>query len=229
MFDQDYFALRLVRLKSSEEWSSQNEGLCFIFPKGGAGQYVNGSAAQRLVPGDILVWKGSPGGRLCVPQGAEMIFWSFFLRLEHLLPLFAGSEISLLQAVTDHFKGSKLFPAATALAMKCHRLIEEVPSPPDLEHRSHLLRVAAAILNEEFRTAHHQRVGLGQVEERIIRVFERTFGGSTVGPFGRGIGCKVRLQPASSQSFVSSIFRLLRWCAEDGNAPAQGGFPPPGY
>jgi AraC-like DNA-binding protein len=35
-----------------------------------------------------------------------------------------------------------------------------------------LLRVAAAILNGEFRAAHHQRVGLGQVEERIIRVFE---------------------------------------------------------
>ena len=129
MFDQDYFALRLVRLKSSEEWSPQNEGLCFIFPKGGVGQCVNGTATQRLAPGDILVWEGGPGSRLCVPKGAEMVFWSFFLRLEHLLPLFAGNEISLLQGVTDNFKGSKLFPASTALAMKCHRLIEEVPSP----------------------------------------------------------------------------------------------------
>ena len=95
------------------------------------------------------------------------------LRLEHLLPLFAGDEISLLHEVTDHFKGAKLFPASTALAMKCHQLIEEVPSQLDLEYRSHLLRVAAAILNEEFRMAHHQRVGLGQVEERLIRVFEQ--------------------------------------------------------
>ena len=86
MFDQDYFALRLVRLKSLEEWSPQKEGLCFIFPTGGVG-HVNGSAAQPLVPGDILVWEGSPGGRLCVPKGAEMVFWSFFLRLEHLLPM----------------------------------------------------------------------------------------------------------------------------------------------
>jgi AraC-like DNA-binding protein len=101
-----------------------------------------------------------------------MIFWSFYLCLEHLLPLFDSNEISLLQEVTDHFKGSKLFPASTALAIKCHRLIEEVPSQPDLEQRSYLLRVAAAILNEEFRAAHHQRAGLGQVEERIIRVFE---------------------------------------------------------
>ena len=172
MFDPDYCSLRLVRLKSSEEWSPQKEGLCFIFPKGGVGQCVNGAATQSLTPGDILVWEGSPGGRLCVPKGTEMVFWSFSLRLEHLLPLFAGEEIPLLQEVTDNFKGSRLFPAASPLAVKCHRLIGEVPSQPDLEHRSHLLRVAAAILNEEFRTAHHQRVGLGQVEERIIRVFE---------------------------------------------------------
>ena len=173
MFDQDYFALRLVRLTPSEEWSSQKEGFYFVFPKGGSGQYVSGSIAQRLVPGDVLVCEGNPDAKVSLLQGAEMSFWSFVLRLEHLLPLFAGNEISLLHEVTNHFKGSKLLPAATALAMKCHRLIEEVPSQLDLEYRSHLLRVAAAILNEEFRMAHHQRLGLGQVEERLIRVFEQ--------------------------------------------------------
>ena len=173
MFDQDYFALRLVRLTPSEEWSSQKEGLYFVFLTGGSGQYVSGSAAQRLAPGDILVCAGSPDGKLNVYHGAEIIFLSFVLRLEHLLPLFAGSEISLLHEVTNHFKGAKLVPAATALAMKCHRLIEEVPPQLDLEYRSHLLRIAAAILNEEFRMAHHQRLGLGQVEERLIRVFEQ--------------------------------------------------------
>ncbi len=173
MFDQDYFTLRLVRLTSSEEWSSQKEGLCFIFPKGGVGQCVDGTATQPMVAGDILVWEGGPGNKVCAPKGAEMVFWSFSLRLEHLFPLFAGNEISLLQEITGHFKGPKLFPASTALAMKCRRLIEEVPAQPDLEHRSHLLRVAAAILSEEFKTTHHQRVGLGQVEERIIRVFEQ--------------------------------------------------------
>lgn len=173
MFDPDYFALRLVRLKSSEEWSSQKEGLCFIFLKGGVGQCVNGPAAQRLAPGDMLVWEGNPGNKLCVARGTEMVFWSFSLRLEHLLPLFACDEISALQEVTDSFKRAKFFPASTALAIKCHRLIEEAPSQLDLEHRSHLLRVAAAILNEEFTAAHHLRVGLGQLEERIIQVFEQ--------------------------------------------------------
>jgi len=173
MFDQEYFALRLTRLKSSEEWSAQKEGLCFLFPKGGVGQFVDGSAAQQLAPGDVLVREGGPAGRLCVAKGAELVFWSFFLRLEHLLPLFDGNEISLLQGITNTFKGAKLFPASAPVAVKCHRLIEEVPPQFDLEHRSHLLRIAGTILNEEFKTAHQQRVGLGQVEERILRVFEQ--------------------------------------------------------
>ena len=196
MFDQDYFALRLVRLKSSEEWSPRIEGLCFVFPKGGMGQCVNGTATQRLAPGDILVWEGGPGGRVTAPKGAEMVFWSFFVRLEHLLPLFAGDEISLLQEVTDNFKGLKLFPASTALATKCHRLIEEVPSQADLEQRSHLLRIAAAVLNEEFRTTQHQRVGLGQVEERVIRVFEQLSADQlldlSVGELAAKFGCSRR-------------------------------------
>jgi AraC-like DNA-binding protein len=196
MFDQDYFALRLVRLKAPEEWLPQKEGLCFIFPIGGVGQYVNGSAAQRLVPGDILVWEGERGNKLCVSKGAEMIFWSFSLRLEHLLPLLAGSEVSLLQEVTENLKGSKLFPASTALAIKCHRLIEEVPPQFDLEYRGHLLRVAAAVLNQEFKTAHHQRVGLGRVEERVIRVFEQLSAdqllGLSVGELAGKFGCSRR-------------------------------------
>ena len=196
MFDQDYFALRLVRLKSSEEWLPHKEGLCFIFPKGGIGQCVNGAVTQRLAPGDILVWEGSPGGRITAPKGTEMVFWSFFVRMEHLLPLFAGDEISLLQEVTDNFKSLKLFSASTALATKCHRLIEEVPSQPDLEQRSHLLRVAAAVLNEEFKTTHHQRVGLGQVEERILRVFEQLSADQlldlSVGELAAKFGCSRR-------------------------------------
>jgi len=196
MFDQNYFALRLVRLKSSEEWSPQKEDLCFVFPKGGLGQCVNGAATQRLAPGDILVWEGAPGGRVTASKGAEMVFWSFFVRLEHLLPLFGSEEISLLQEVTDNFKGLKYFPASSALALKCHRLIEEVPSQPDLEQRSHLLRVAAAVLSEEFRTTHHQRVGLGQVEERIIRVFEQLSADQlldlSVGELAAKFGCSRR-------------------------------------
>jgi len=196
MFDQDYFALRLVRLKSAEEWSPQKQALSFMFIKGGVGQCVNGSTAQRLGPGDVLVAEGGPGNRLRADTGAQILFWSFSLRLEHLLPLFGPDEISALQEVAGHLKGLKFFSAATALAIKCHRLIEEVPSQPDLEQRGHLLRVAAAVLNEEFRTARKQRVALGQVAEHILRVFEQLsvdqLLGLSIGELAAKFGCSRR-------------------------------------
>ena len=221
MFDQDCFALRLVRLKSADEWSPQKAGLCILFPKGGVGQCVNGTVTQRLAAGDVLVWEAGPGGKVSAHKGGELVFWSFFVRLEHLLPLFAGDEISLLQEVVEDFKGSKLFPAATALAVKCHRLIQEVPSQPDLEQRSHLLHIVAAILNEEFRTTQHQRVGLGQVEERVLRIFEQLSADQllelSVGELAAKFGCSRRhLNRLFHQYFGFSVgalrmeMRLLR-------------------
>jgi AraC-like DNA-binding protein len=172
MHAQDYLTLRLVRLKSSEEWPLNREGLSFVFLKGGSGMYVSGPDAQPLAPGDVIVMHGGAGGKLCVGKGQEMVFWAFLLRLEHLFPLFDGSELSLLQSVINGFKSSKLFPASTALARQCHRLIEEVPPQFNLDHRSQLLRAAAAILTEEFKTAKTQRTGSASVEQRMVEVFE---------------------------------------------------------
>ena len=140
----------------------------------GVGQFVNnGSAAQRLVSGDILVWEGCPKAKLSVSKGAELTFWMFSLRLEHLFPLFASKEISLLRQVTDDFRAAKYFPSSATLAVKCHQLIETVPSQSDLDHRSHLLQVAAVILKEEFKTAHQQHADMGEVEDRIITIFDQ--------------------------------------------------------
>lgn len=173
MHAQDYLTLRLVRLKSSEEWLLNREGLSFVFLKGGSGKYVSGPDAQKLAPGDVIVMQGCAGGKLCLGKGAEMVFWFFLLRSEHLFPLFDGSELSLLQSVMNGFKSLRLFPASTALARQCHRLIEEVPPQFNLDHRSQLLRAAAAILTEEFKTAHTQRIGSASVEQRMVEVFEQ--------------------------------------------------------
>ena len=173
MFGGDYLSLRLVRLKSSEEWTSEKEGLCVVLFKEGVGHYSNGSTQQRLVSGDTLVWEANSRARVSANGSAEVTFWWFSLRVDHLFPLFANEEISLLQGMTSVFRSFKLFPAATPLSLKCHRLVDELSPKSDLERRSHLLCVAAAILNEEFRTGLHQRVSTGQVEGRIIHVFEK--------------------------------------------------------
>lgn len=173
MFDKDFFSLRLFQLRAPNEWLPPNDGLCFAFFREGAGQYVSSSLVQRLTPGDILVWDAGSGGKLCPAKGMGADFWSFSVRLEHLIPLFGGNEISMLSQMAQSLKRSKLIAASSALAIHCHRLIGEVPPQFDLEHRSHLLRVAGTILNEEFKTAHRQRAGSGRLEKHIIEVFER--------------------------------------------------------
>lgn len=172
MFAQDYLALRLNRLKSPEEWTPKGQGLSFLFPKGGVGKYVSGPVAERLSTGDVLVLNGAEAGKVCALNGGELFFWSFSLCLEHLFPLFAANEISLLKQVTESLKGVKLHPASTPLAAECHRLISEIPPQFNLDHRSHLVRIAAAILMEEFKTAEGKHAGFVRVEDHIIQVFD---------------------------------------------------------
>lgn len=215
MFAQDYLALRLVRLKSPEGWASKPEGFSFVFLKGGIGKCIAGTVAQRVGLGDVAVFKGDAAGKLQVLNGEEVVFWSFSLSLEHLFPLFAGNELTLLQGVADGFGALKLYPASTPLAKECHRLIGDVPPQSNLDHRSQLLRVAVAILGEEFRAARGQRVGFIRVEDHMIRVFEKLSSNEllslSVGELADKFGCSRRhLNRLFHQHFGFSVgsFRM---------------------
>jgi AraC-like DNA-binding protein len=196
MLTQDYLSLRLVRLKPAEEWVNNGPGLSFVFPKGGGGKFISGPVTQRLAPGDVFVLDGALGGKLCVADQAEMVFRHFSVSCEHLFPLFASSEICLLQSVTDEFKRSKLYAASSTLARECHGLLRDVPPQFNLDHRSQLLRVAAAILSVEFKNAHGRRVGFVRVEEHMIQVFEKLsvseILGLSVGELANKFGCSRR-------------------------------------
>jgi AraC-like DNA-binding protein len=173
MLAEDYLTLRLARLKRPEEWINKQRGLSFVFPKGGAGKCVCGPLNQQLAPGDVLVLDGSVGGKLSAPDRGEMVFACFSVFVEHLYPLFASREICLLHGVINDFKRAKLYPASTALAVECCRLLGEVPPQFNLDHRSQLLRVTAAILTFEFRNAHSQPVGFIRSEDHVIQTFEK--------------------------------------------------------
>lgn len=126
MLAEDYLILRLVRLKPPEEWVNNQGGLSFVFPREGAGKCLCGPLNRPLTSGDVLVLDGSVGGKLCAPDRGEMVFACFSVGFEHLFPLFASNEISLLQGVTEGLKQSKLYPASSPLAVECHRLLGEV-------------------------------------------------------------------------------------------------------
>lgn len=173
MLAQDYLTLRLVRLKGAEEWSHKREGLSILFPKSGTGTCHCHSPAQRIGAGDVLVMNGVSNFRLSVNPGADLVFWCFSVRLDHLYPLFASLEISLLESIAETFGSPKLFPASLPLAKQCHQLVEDTPPQFNLDHRSQLLRVASVILTEEFKAAHERRTGAMGVEAHLVQIFEQ--------------------------------------------------------
>lgn len=173
MLTQNYLNLRLVRLKADERWKKEGEGLTFLFPRAGAGNCLKGASKQPLSAGDVLLVNGDPTLRIQAASSGEFAFSGFSLRLDHLFPLFASTEISLLQTVIEEFKGYKFYPASSGLAGECHKLITDIPPQFNLDHRGQLLRLASAILTEEFKTAHAKRVGFIRPEDHLIQVFER--------------------------------------------------------
>ena len=198
MISHEHLTLRLVRLKPAEKWFHRPNGLSFVFPNAGAGKYISQAVTQRLVPGDVLVLTGTPGveGALFADGRSEIVFWFFAVNLEHLFPLFASNEICLLQNVTEGFKDSRLYGASSPLAGECYKLLATVPPEFNLEHRSQLLRVVAAILNVEFRTAQTYRAGFVRGEEHMVQVFENLSANellnSSVGELAAKFGCSRR-------------------------------------
>ncbi len=209
---EEYLTLRLVRLKRLDAWPNQGQGFSFILAKGGSGQYTSDSAAQRLVPGDVLILNSIDGGKIAVANG-EMIFWCFSVCFEHLFPLFAAGEICLLQNTTDNLKGPKLYPAASPLAQECHRLVETAPSQGNVDHRSQVLRVAAAVLSAEFKNVRSQRAGFVRIEDHMMQVFEELSATEllnlSVGDMAHKFGCSRRhLNRLFHQYFGCSVASL---------------------
>jgi AraC-like DNA-binding protein len=174
MLTQDFLNLQQVQLKASQEWSLQGEHLTFIFPKGGVGKWTSGGAAQRLSSGDVLVLNAVSGGKICVTSPREMSFSSFSLHLEHLFPLLVSSEICMMQNISDCFRTARLYPASSPVAQECHRRLAEIPDHKNnLDHRSRLLHVAAAVLTDEFSNGKTGRAGIARPEEHMPEVFKK--------------------------------------------------------
>lgn len=172
MLNGNYLHLGLHRLRGDEEFSHSFEGLCFVFPKGGQGRLVNGAHTQLLAPGDILIIRDGAGCKLATGKGGDFVFLAFCLRPEHLFPLFEGKEIALLEDVLKDFGARKHYSSGTSLAVESHRLVTEVTPNRTLDHRGQLVRIAAAVLTEEFKHA-HERSGFVRAEEHIIQIFEK--------------------------------------------------------
>ncbi len=209
---QEHLSLRLRRLKTSDTWAQPPQGLTFLFPISGAGEYISSRGAQPLAAGEVVVLNGQTGRVQTADR--EFVFGEFDLCLEHLFPLFDGTEISVLQNVIQALATPRFYPPRSRLALECHRLLKEVPPQSGLAHRSQLLRLAACILAEEFRVARGSTAGgLGHPEAHTLKVCEALsvseLRQSTVGELARRFGCSRRhLNRLFHQHFGCSVAAL---------------------
>lgn len=147
-----HLTLHLRRLKPTQAWTDEAEGLHFLFLTGGTAVCAWGHSSQRLGSGDVLVLRGGTGCRLSPANGSDIVFWSFSANLEHLFPLCGPAELGLVQSVMDGFRSPKHYYAANPATGHWHRLVHDTPPQFSLEHRGQLLRVAGAVLSEELKT-----------------------------------------------------------------------------
>ncbi len=181
MLGDEHLKLRLHRLQSSDPWASQTRNedeFTFIFFKGGIGKHVTPTTMQRLIPGNILAFSGPSNGKLYAEEKNECVFLIFSVLLEHLFPLFASNEISLLHSIKANFKASRIYTcgnnaAGNTVVSECRPLFDLAQSQTGLQQRSQLLSIVAVILSEEFKNAHIQRSGRDWAEDHMIQVFDK--------------------------------------------------------
>jgi AraC-like DNA-binding protein len=208
MLNREYLFLQTICLKASEPWGHDGEDLCFLFLKRGVGTLFSGTLEQPLLPGDVLVLNGYSRTRPSLTAEQEMIMLSFAVSFEHLFPLFASPEVSLLHNITETLQDFRYYSGFSPLAQECHRLLESVPPQFDLDHRGQLLRVVAVILTPEFKHARQQ-----QTQEHKLRNFEELTGADiltlSVTDLARRFNCSRRhLNRLFHQHFGLSVSAL---------------------
>lgn len=209
----DYLSLQSIRLKSAEEFTPQPDGLTLVLVKSGIGKCSGRTNTHRLNPGEVLIVNGAAGIKLGIYDKGEFQFWTFSFNFESLMPLFSGNEISLLHNLTDSFKNPRIHPSNSPLAAECLQLVAAVPEQINLNHRGHLIRIAAAVLSADFKEAQTQRSGFVSAEDHMVQVFQRLspseFISLSVGELAEKFSCSRRhLNRLFHQHFGVSVASL---------------------
>jgi len=169
---ENCLCLRKVRLQSADPWVNPGEGLWFVFPKTGAGEFVSGAVRHWLSPKAALVVNVGRAAASIRPAAPEFHFQFFQIDLETLFPLLACREIPRLRAVADGLKMGKTFPAAREPAAHCLALLDAIPAEHNLVHRTLLLRLASVILEHELLAVKGEQLPAANAGERILQILD---------------------------------------------------------
>lgn len=164
--------LREVEFRSPEPWVCQGEGLWFVFPNAGVGEFVSGAVRHRLTPKAALVANVGSSGASIRPAAREFNFQFFKIDLETLFPLLACHEIPRLRAAADGLKTGKSFPAGREPAAHCLALLQAIPADRNLVHRTLLLRLAAVLLEHELMAVKGEQLPAASAAERIVQILD---------------------------------------------------------
>jgi AraC-like DNA-binding protein len=171
------FQLRAIRLQVGHEWSpkrvASGEGLTFVVPTRGSGQYRSGRGTQTLLAEGLLVIGAAADGQLTPREGEPLAAVWFSVGLEQIFPLLSAWEMCLLPSVAAGFNQGRLYPAASALAIQCHVQLRDVPPRHGLEQRSRLLGIVAAVLSEAFEEGSATAGRSGRPEAHLREVLDR--------------------------------------------------------
>jgi AraC-like DNA-binding protein len=171
MVEGKHLTLRLVRLACFEAWPARGEAFFFVLVKAGNGRLVSGSVEQDLGPDEFFVLDPTAARKVTATREG-LVFWYFTACLEDFFPLLANHEICLLRSVIERFKAAKHLRVSDSVANQCRRLVETAPPQGGVNHRSHVLRIAAEVLAEEFNNARRQGVQSARVGDRWAAVFD---------------------------------------------------------
>ncbi|HWQ91653.1 MAG TPA: helix-turn-helix transcriptional regulator [Clostridia bacterium] len=169
----DYLTLRSTKLQAAETWNTNAQGLLFVFPRDGGGSLGTSSSQTPVSAGDLIIFCGVSGQKLIADSERHLTFSSFSVCFENLYPLFGTNELRLASSLEQSFKKTKFYPRSDTLSRDCHKLVASAPSQFNLDHRTHLLKIVANVLNQEFRSAKPRRAGMASPEAHIIQVFEQ--------------------------------------------------------
>jgi len=170
----EYLILKTIQLNPNETWNNvEKNGLLFLFLISGGCQFTSGALTQRIRPGDVFIVGPGTGGTFTALDGKQIRFSFFTTSIDRFYPLLSSQEISVLEYVVGEMKRPKWFGATHPIAIECQKMIAEATPEPTLSHRGQLLRIAAALLSSEFRTASNKRLGNAAPDDNLMQVFER--------------------------------------------------------
>lgn len=160
MIEIDDLTLQEFELPKVWKWKPGPFRLCFIFLRKGSGLYAGPGSRQPFAARGLLVLNAGAKGLIRTLSPEKLSVDLFHARFEHLVTVFSMSEFCLLEKALRSLKGPLWYPAESVAFQKSSPLLSTAAQAVDIDHRCHVLRIMATVL-QEFRNAQAPLAGDG--------------------------------------------------------------------